>query len=396
MFVTQKTTVRPPSYTEIMMKRFILVLIPLCLLFSCHMRQGISPEEIQGEEYTLHYAEGFKVTCFPNYTVVDVRDPWNSRRNLQRYVLVDRNKELPVYLPAGTLIYTPIQNVVVYTAVHCAVLDELDAMDNVIGVCEPRFINTPTIRSRVAEGLIADMGEAVSPNIEKMIEQHVEVILASPFHNAGYGSVEKTGIPIIECADYMETTPLGRTEWIRFFGMLTGKTGLANSLFQETEARYTEIKNRVADVTIRPTLLTEKKYGSTWYVPGGKSFMAHLYRDAGADYVFSYLPGAGGMPLSFETVLDKAIHADFWLFNYALDTEMTYQSLEAEYSLYANFDAFKKHRIYGCNTEFSLFFEEVPMHPDYLLRELAAIFNPELMPDQYRFRYFHPLGNKNQ
>jgi len=234
------------------------------------------------------------------------------------------------------------------------------------------------------------LGESVSPNTEKMIELGVEVVLVSPFHNAGYGSVEKAGIPIIECADYMETTPLGRAEWLRFLGLLTGQTVLADSLFHETEARYQEIKNAVANVAYRPTLFTEKKYGSSWYVPAGRSFMAHLYNDAGVDYIFSYLPGSGGTPLSIETVLDKAIHADFWLFNYNLDTEMTYQSLAAEYGLYATFDAFKKHRIYGCNTQYSLFFEEAPMHPDYLLCELVAIFHPELMPN-YQLRYFHLL-----
>jgi iron complex transport system substrate-binding protein len=238
--------------------------------------------------------------------------------------------------------------------------------------------------------MMADLGESVSPNAEKMIELRAEVLLASPFQNAGYGAVEKTGIPIIECADYMETTPLGRAEWLRFLGLFTGKTALADSLFQETEARYAELRNTVADIAYRPTLFTEKKYGSTWYVPAGQSFMAQIYRDAGAGYVFSDLSGSGGTPLSFETVLDKAIHADFWMFNYSLDTEMTYQALAAEYALYTHFDAFKKQHVYGCNTSTSLFYEEVPMHPDYLLRELIAIFHPEQMPD-YSFRYYHPL-----
>ena len=362
----------------------------LCLLYGCHTKQGVYTEELQGETFPLRYAEGFQAICYPDYTIVDVRDPWNSQRNLQRYVLIDRNKEVPANLPSGTLIRTPIQKVVVYTVVHCAALDELGVADDITGVCEPRFIHAPAIRSRVAEGLIADMGESVSPNTEKMIELGVEVVLTSPLHNAGYGSVEKTGIPIIECADYMETTPLGRSEWLYFFGLLTGKTALADSLFLETEARYLEIKNELSDVKSRPTLFTEKKYGSAWYVPAGESFMAHLYRDAGADYIFSYLPGSGGTPLTFETVLDKAIHADFWLFNYAMDTEMTYPSLAAEYALYANFDAFKKNRVYGCNTEFSFFFEEVPMHPDYLLRELVAIFHPKFVPG-HQFRYYHPL-----
>jgi len=354
------------------------------------MRQGVLPDETQGKAYIVRYAEGFKATYYPDYIIVDVRDPWNTRRNLQRYILVDRNKEVPANLPEGTLIRTPIQKVAAYMAVHCATLYELGVIEHIIGVCEPRFIISPVVHSRLAEGLIVDLGESVSPNVEKMIEMGVEVILTSPFHHAGYGAVEKTGIPVIECADYMETTPLGRAEWIRFLGLFTGQTTLADSLFNETETRYLEIKNTVTQITRRPTLFTEKRYGSSWYVPAGQSYMAQLYHDAGADYLFSDLPGSGGTPLSFEIVLDKAIHADFWLFNYSRDTEMTYQSLGAEYALYANFDAFKQRRVYGCNTDLSLFFEESPIHPDYLLRELAAIFHPEKIPD-YPFRYFHPL-----
>ena len=372
-----------------MIKRFFIL---LCLLYGCHTKQRISTEETQGETFPVRFAEGFRATCYPDYTIVDVRDPWNPQRNLQRYVLIDRDKEITAKLPAGTLIRIPIQKAVVYTAVHCAALDDLGVMDAVIGVCEPRYINNPVIRSRLAEGLMTDMGEAVSPNTEKMIAMGVEVVLASPFQNAGYGSVGKTGIPIFECADYMETTPLGRAEWIRLLGLLTGKSALSDSLFVETEARYSEIKNAVARTTSRPTLFTEKRYGSAWYVPSGNSFMAQLYNDAGADYIFSYLPGSGGTPLSFETVFDKAIHAGFWLFHYDRDIEMTYQALAAEYALYANFDSFKNRHIYGCNTQSSLFFEETPMHPDYLLQELTAIFHPELLPGRYRFRYFHPLG----
>jgi len=369
----------------------ILPIIIFLLLCSCHTPQQNSSEEIQGEEYTLRHAKGFKATLHPDYTVVDVLDPWNPRRTLQRYILIDRNKEIQTHcLPSGTVIHTPIQKIAVYTAVHCAALYELGVIHDIIGVCEPRFINHPAIRSRLAEGMISDMGESISPNTEKMIESGVEVILATPFQNAGYGAVEKTGIPVIECADYMETTPLGRAEWIRFLGLFTSKTELADSLFRETEARYIEIQKNVANIAKRPTLFTEKRYGSTWYVPAGQSYMAQIYRDAGADYIFKDLPGSGGSPLDFETVLDKAIRADFWLFNYNRDTEMTCQSLEAEYALYANFDAFNNRRVYACNTYTSLFYEETPIHPEYLLRELVAIFHPEKMIG-YHFRYFHLL-----
>ena len=370
-----------------MSRYYLYFLWLLCFTISCNVNTSGS---LSGDD-TIQYASGYRVEACEGYTKIEVYDPWKKGQLLERYLLVSRDKPVPAEMPTGTIVHVPLRNIVVYTAVHAAILDELGVLDDIIGVCEPRFIKSPSIRSRLEEGLIVDMGESVSPNTEKMIEMGVEVILASPFQNAGYRSVSKTGIPVIECADYMETTPLGRAEWIRFLGLFTGKTALADSLFHETEVRYLEIKKTIAHITNRPTLFTEKKYGSNWYVPSGQSYMAQLYRDAGADYIFSYLPGSGGVPLSFETVLDKAIHADFWLFNYNLDADdMTYQSLEAEYALNANFDAFKKRRIYGCNTQTSFFYEEVPMHPDYLLRELVAIFHPEQMPG-YLFRYFHLL-----
>ena len=149
-------------------------------------------------------------------------------------------------------------------------------------------------------------------------------------------------------------------------------------------------KALVENVSYRPKLLTGMKYGSPWYVPSGESFMANIYKDAGADYIFSYLPGTGSVPMSFETVFEKAIHADIWLINFNREEDMTYNALKSDYSPYSRFDAFRNRRIYGNNTNRSLFYEEAPMHPDYLLAELIAIFHPQLLPD-YKLRYFAPL-----
>ena len=257
-------------------------------------------------------------------------------------------------------------------------------------MCESRYIHAPAVRERIRKGLIKDLGEATSPNVERMIEIGTEVVLASPFNHGSYGAVGKTGIPVIECADYMETDPLGRAEWVKFIGLLTGRNERADSLFRETEANYRRIKAMAENVEYRPGLMTGKKYGSPWYVPSGESFMARIYKDAGADYLFRYLPGTGSTPMSFEAVLDKAVHADVWLIQYNQEKEMTYDALKADYSSYSRFDAFRNRRIYGCNTNYSLYYEEVPMHPDYLLAELIAIFHPRLLPE-HKFRYFFPL-----
>ena len=351
-------------------------------------KQTSSKEALSSD--SIQYAQGFTVQRFDTYIMVEVRDPWDSTRLLQRYLLVDRTKSVPGGLPKGTIVKVPVKDIVIYTSVHAAIIDQLHETDKVIGVCEPRYMDTPAIQEGIQAGRIADLGEATSPNIEKMIEIGAELVIASPFQNSSYGPVEKIGIPIIEGADYMEAFPLGRTEWIRFYGLLFGKEEMADSIFKETEQAYLSLKDLTANIDNRPTVLSEKKFGSSWYVPSGDSYMAHLIEDAGADYMFKDLPGAGSTPLAFETVFDKAIHADIWLVKYNQSSEMTYNDLRSEYTPYENFDAFKKKRIYTCNTGAVPYYEEFPIHPEYLLKDLIWIFHPERVFG-YSPRYFREM-----
>ena len=351
-------------------------------------KQTSSKEALSSD--SIQYAQGFTVQRFDTYIMVEVRDPWDSTRLLQRYLLVDRTKSVPGGLPKGTIVKVPVKDIVIYTSVHAAIIDQLHETDKVIVVCEPRYMDTPAIQEGIQAGRIADLGEATSPNIEKMIEIGAELVIASPFQNSSYGPVEKIGIPIIEGADYMEAFPLGRTEWIRFYGLLFGKEEMADSIFKETEQAYLSLKDLTANIDNRPTVLSEKKFGSSWYVPSGDSYMAHLIEDAGADYMFKDLPGAGSTPLAFETVFDKAIHADIWLVKYNQSSEMTYNDLRSEYTPYENFDAFKKKRIYTCNTGAVPYYEEFPIHPEYLLKDLIWIFHPELVFG-YSPRYFREM-----
>ena len=344
-------------------------------------------------EERIAYAQGFSVTHFANYTQVEVRDPWDTTRLLQRYLLIDRSQTKPEGLPKGTVVRVPIKNVVVYTSVHASIIDQLGETDKIVGVCEPRYMDTPSIQEGIAKGPIADLGEATSPNVEKMIEIGAELVIASPFQNGSYGPVEKIGIPIIEGADYMESLPLGRTEWIKFYGRLCGQTQRADSLFAATEQSYLGLCDLAKQTTERPVVFPDKRYGSSWYMPAGDSYMAHLFADAGADYVFRNLPGTGSTPLAYERVFDEAIHADIWLIKYNQPTDLTYAELKAEYAPYANFDAFKQRHIYGCNTGRVPYYEEFPLHPDYLLKEFIALFHPSLLPG-YTFRYYEPMKDE--
>ncbi len=371
------------------MKQLLSLTLFLCILCGCQTQRGTHTDTPLAAD-SIRYARGLDIQHFAGYTAVEVKDPWDSTQLLQRYILVGRDHPLPADLPAGTVVRVPIRNVAVYTAVHAGIIDLLGETGRIVGVCEPRFIDLPAIQEGIRTGKIADLGEATSPNVEKMIEAGAEVVIVSPFENNSYGPVEKTGIPLVEGADYMEALPLGRTEWIRFFGLLFDKAAVADSIFAATEQRYLALKELVAGVSRRPTVISEKRFGSTWYVPAGDSYVAHLFRDAGADYLFADLPGSGSRPYPFEKVFEKAIHADFWLVKYNQAEDMTRNDLRKEYAPYEHFDAFKNGTIYGCNTGVAPYYEECPLHPDYLLKDLARIFHPTLLPD-YTLRYYNRM-----
>ncbi|MBP5210580.1 MAG: ABC transporter substrate-binding protein [Bacteroidales bacterium] len=373
----------------------LLYYICLCTAFFCSSprgQKGALFSEKSACRDTLSYATGFTVDRFDDYTYVTLKDPWNEGKILHRYILIPKDAPLPERLPEGTLVRTPIDRVVVYTSVHASILEELGEESRIIGVCEPQYLTSQRIISLVEDGTIANVGEAVSPNIEKIVDIGTEVLLASPFENIGYGAAEKLGLPIIEGADYMEITALSRAEWIKFYGLLVCKEALADSLFASTVRNYEELKAIAASSSTRPTVITERKYGVSWSIPGGKSYMASLFKDAGAKYVFDDNDKKGATSVSFETALERGRNADYWVMKYASDKPFTYADLRSEYLPYEYFDSFINRKIYTCNTIRTPYYDEIMLYPEYLLADMIHIFHPELqLPERYKQRYYFPM-----
>ena len=374
-----------------------ILLICLCggigLLTACgNVKETSATATESGDTLRLGYAEHLHLVEHEYATQVVIDNPWKNGQTLHTYWLVNRNDTVPEGLSGGTVVRVPLTEALVYSSVHCSLLQQLEAFSALRGVCDLEYIQLPAVIEGCQEGRIANCGSSMSPNIERIIDLHPDAILLSPFENSGgYGRIEQTGIQLIECADYMETSPLGRAEWMKFFGRLFGKGGTADSLFAVVENEYLSLKALAAQTTEKPTLLCELKNGSAWYVPGGNSTMGQLYRDAGADYVFADRTQSGSIPLSFETVFDKAQHADFWLIKYHQMQDKTYADLQSDYAPYAQFDAFRQRHIYGCNTGKVPFYEESPFHPEVLLKDLLHIFHPSVLPEHH-LKYFHPLA----
>lgn len=378
------------------MKKILLsayIVTWVLLLSACGGGSKTSSLQAEGDTVRMKYSSLLQIVKHADYTVVTIRNPWDTLKVLHTYLLADREKPLPEHLPEGTVVRTPLQKSVIYSSVHCSLWSELDELKGIGGVCGLEYIKLPQILEGCRNGSIVNVGNSMNPDIERIIDLRPDAILLSPFENSGgYGRVGKLNIPIIECADYMETSALGRAEWMRLYGLLLGKEAQADSLFAGIEKEYLTLTQQVKSQNLkRPTVISEMKNSSAWYIPGGNSTMGRLYQDAGADYVFAYLSNSGSVPLAFETVFDRGGNADIWLIKYNQPQDKTYSELERDYAPYARFKAFQDRKVYGCNTNHVPFYEESPFHPELLLKDLIKIFHPELLPD-YDFKYFSNLA----
>ena len=370
------------------------------LLFSCGGGKTAS-SQVEGDTIAFKYATQLCVVRYDGYTVATLKNPWKEGMILHQYVLVPANvAKLPAHIPNGTIIRTPLSRSMIFSTVHCAMLMDLGKQDCIAGVADLKYIKIPWIQQQVKEGRISDVGDGLSPVIEKIIDQRPDALFLSPFENSGgYGKLEDIDIPIVECAEYMETTPLGRAEWLRFYGLLFGCEQKADSLFDAIDKNYNDLKTLATHHPSpnthhpSPTVLLDNVTGSVWYVPGGKSTIGQMIQDAGGNYPWAGDAHSGSVSLPFESVLEKAGDADIWLFRYSSDHDITYDELRSEHHGYDQFKAFRTHQVYGCNVELSPFYEETPFHPDWLLNDFIHILHPEL--DRSTSNRLLPEGRKN-
>lgn len=356
------------------------------LLLSCEAgRTGGHAEA--GDTLQMRYARNLTIVTYSDRTEVTLRNPWDTTNVLGRYSLIQNTK--PAHSKPCTSDATPVRvplcRAAVFSSVHCALLHELGADDAVGGICDLQFFNLPEYKKGVSEGRIANLGNSLQPNVEQLINLNPDAILPSPFENSGgLGRVERLGIPIVWCADYMEDTPLGRAEWIRFYGRLVGREKEADSIFCAVEKRYQELVAKASGAKTKPRLLPEMPWSGQWTLPSSGSSSARLYADAGADYLFSHLKGKGGIPLSTEKVVDKAASADIWLIKH--HGRLDRQQMISDTPLLAGIKA----PIWWCDTSVTLLYEETPFHPERLLENLIAILHPELGLEA-KHQYFKKL-----
>ena len=357
-------------------RSIFILLLSAVWLFSCGGQTARRQEN--GDTLHLKYSSLLSIIRHDGYTEVIVRNPWKEGKTLHTYLLVS-GEQSGLQLPHGTVIRTPVRRAAVFTTVHCSLLTTLGHGENIVGVADLNYIKIPYIHEQVRAGRIADCGGGLNPVVEKIMDVKPDVILLSPFENSGgYGKVEDLDIPLVECAEYMERSPLGRAEWMKFYGMLFGEEARADSLFAVVDSSYHALCSLAREAGVGRSVLIDKIVGSVWYVPGGHSTIGRMVQDAGGRYPWNADEHRGSLSLPFETVLERAGDADVWMYRYNSDHDMNRQELLSEHRGYDQLKAFRQGEIYACNVEKSLFYEESPFRPDFLLSDFIQILHPDI------------------
>ncbi len=391
----------------------------------------------QNSTLNTKYAQGFSVSHHQDYKLIKVFNPFVDQSDTLRYVLIPRGSEPPEGYSNAQVIETPVESLVVTGTTHVALAEMLNATEIITGIGAAKYVYNPAIRQKLETGEIVSFSIA-GLNKEKLVAMNPDLVMiaagsVSSFND--YRLLIKLGIPVFINADWLETTPLGRTEWVKVMGALLNVEALANKKFKKIATRYNELRELVAEHALekpiqhkvslraarsnlpaqaeggdcrppaggfemtrevfqgplkeRPLVITGLPYKGAWFVPGGNSFTAQYLKDAGADYPWFENDETGGLQLNFEAVYYKGLKADIWI---NPGSAKSIQDILAKDSRFGDFKSVQTGRVYNKNKRMSPaggndFWETGAVRPDLVLHDLINIFHPGLLESDTMYFY---------
>lgn len=376
------------------MRPFYLLLIPI-LFFSCKgENREIPVQESEGEAIDIAYAKGFNITRYDGYQILTVNNPWPDADVTYRYLLVEDEEKLPLNLKYEQKIDIPLEKIVVTSTTHIPSLEALDSEESLVGFPGLDYISSDRTRELISNGSITELGknEAINTEVLISLEPNLVVGFAVNGNNKTYATIQRSGIPVIFNGDWIEDSPLGKAEWIKFFGALYNKTDEATEYFDTIVREYEEAKELAQTAREKPTVLSGSMYKDQWYVPYGNSWNANFIEDANASYIYKDTQGSGSIALAFETVLSDAQDVDFWV---SPGQFKSFEQLMESSTHYSQFKAVREENVFTYSNSTGetggvIFYELAPTRPDIVLKDLISIFHPGLLPN-YQPVFFKPL-----
>jgi len=384
-----------------MKQLFSFLTLFFLLLSGCAAEQSDSNSSTKNDnqlDSDVRHATGFRFLQQNGLDVIRVLNPWRGGETLFDYVLLPQGATPPATLSdKQMLIQLPLSSPMLISTSHAGLFLALDSGDLITGFSNPDFLYSEELRKRASDGTLARIGPPESLNMELLLQEECDLLMMSATETLPqlFDRLRQVNIPVFLNADWMERTPLGRAEWLRVVGRLIGKQQEADSVFHAIEQSYLRLQEQVSKVEERPSVFVGNNYRGTWYMPGGRSYVAQLLADAGASYVFSTDSSSGSLPLSFETVLETQINTDFWL---QPGIHRTIKSLLSEDERYDNLGSLKKGQVYNSTARSNAngssdYWESGLVKPHLLLQDLVKILHPQRLPD-HQLIYFERLSQE--
>jgi len=356
---------------------FALLASFLITLASCSGNSG-SKSADEGKNI-IKYAENVRITDYCGYRRVQVLEPDNSGNLICDYLLLPDSVEMADC--KLDIIRIPIKSVVCFSSTQLSMMG--DNYEKVVGILESQYVRNPIYRSRLDSGLVKDVGLETNYDVERIISLNPDILLYSSYTGVNIDPLKKCNTVLFPWSDFFEQHPLGRSEWLRVMGCLLDRQEEYDSLFHNIEQRYNNLKSLCANVDTRPTVFSDMAYSNQWYVAGGRSYIARIFADAGADYIWKDDLSKGSFPLSAENIIAKASDADYWRINNSTDKPLNYDLLLKQNRLYGKFKAFQNHNILVCDVINTMYYETSVLHPDMLLADFIFHFHPEVLAGEW-------------
>ena len=370
--------------------KYWIIIIGLGLLVSCNQNKKV--KEINTKSKALvKYAKGFDIEEFENYFVLVIKNPYQNSEVRYEYILAKDNYDVKIAKSNSTVIKIPVKKVIATSTTHIPMIEALEEENSLVGFPNMNYVSSTKTRGLIDKGFVKEVGMDANLNTEIIIDLNPDVIIGFSVNanNKSLETIMRTGITVIYNGAWLEETPLGRAEWLKFFGILYDKKEFADSIFNEIERNYLEIKNIATKKSKQPTILSGAMFKDVWNIPAGDSFVAQFFKDANTDYLWKDSKGAGSLQLNFENVLDKGQQADIWV---GPGSFFTKENLLNSNPHYANFKAFKTGNIYTFSkrkgaTGGTIYYELGALRPDLILKDIIKIAYPELLTTE-EFSFF--------
>ena len=329
-----------------MKKSFLKILIILFSVIYSSCEKMIKTEILKEIPSTIKYAKGFDIINEKGTKKLLIKSAYQNSKELFSYQILNKDKKGARKALIDQEILVPINRIVVTSTTHIPMIELLNEEASIVGFPNSNYISSEKTRHLIDKGNITEIGKESSLNTEILLDLHPELVVGFGVSSVDktLTSIQKAGINVIYNGDWLEESPLGRAEWIKFFGVLFDKEKQADSIFKIIETDYLAVKKLALKSGEKATILSGAIMSKDiWNLPAGKSFEAQFLQDANLNYLWKDTKGKGSLSLSFESVFDKAATADFWISPGYFTSKK--QLLESN-NLYTKFKPFQNDQIY--------------------------------------------------